>query len=270
MGPDAKDRIWRFAQRYASYFGVQADAKLMNGMRVLVPSAPRVEQEIFLFGEWEPLFTRYIQDMQADGLIFLDVGANIGYFSLLASAHFEQVHAIEASPSTSHRLRQNIEANNLKNVVVYECAVGGTKGHIDFYQDERQRGAASTILNEYSVFEARVPIAPLEDILEGVEWSRVRLIKIDVEGLEAPVLDSIFRLRKQSMEGLEVFVEFDPSRPNTWSSIEAFLQAGYSAFVVQGLYDRRDYVDLNRRTTLEPVDSPPQYFCDLLLRREIV
>ena len=81
----------------------------------------------------------------------------------------------------------------------------------------------------HNVFEARVSIARLETILEAVDWKRVRLIKVDVEGGEAPVLDSIFGLRDSLHEEVEIFVEFDPDRSETWPSITPFLENGFSA-----------------------------------------
>ncbi|MEM6637432.1 MAG: FkbM family methyltransferase [Pseudomonadota bacterium] len=269
LGPVVKDALWTFAQKYSAYFDITTEALLVNGMKVAVSSQPRVEQEIFLFGEWEPLFTRYIRDLDAKDLIFLDIGANIGYFSLLASSIFGEVHSIEASPSTGKRLQKNVLANGIESIFVYEVAVGDDEGHIDFYQDSRQSGAASTIKSGHSVFEARVPVARLETILKAVDWKRVRLIKVDVEGSEAPVLDSIFRLQDSLYEGVEIFVEFDPDHSDTWPSISVFLENGFTAHILQGPYDRQDYIEPGRRTQLKAIDRKPLMFCDLLLRRNV-
>ncbi|MDT8344154.1 MAG: FkbM family methyltransferase, partial [Thermohalobaculum sp.] len=267
MGADTKDRLWQFAQRHATFFDVATEATIVNGMKMCVSSNPRVEQEILLFGEWEPLFTRYVQSIPANDGIFVDVGSNIGFFSLIASAAFREVHAIEASPSTSRRLQDIITANGIRNIHVHATAVGAAEGHIDFYQDKEQSGGASTIKTDDNVFEARVPVAPLEKILDGIDWGRVRFVKIDVEGLEAPALDSLFNLRESLHPKVEIFVEYDPKRLDTWPSVKAFLANGFSAVLMQGPYDRRDYVEQDRRTELKPVDVPPEMFCDLLLRR---
>lgn len=268
IGADTKDRLWKILQRYAAYFDVFTEASLVNGMKVRVSSNPRVEQEIFLFGEWEPLFTRYLRSIPPNDGIFLDIGANIGYFSLVACSSFREVHAIEASPSTNRRLVENIAANNIDNIHVYQTAVGGIEGHIDFYQNREQSGGASVFRTEASLFEASVPIAPVEVILDGIDWGRVRFVKIDVEGLEAPVLDSLLRLRTLLHPGVEIFVEYSPDRRDSWPSIKAFLENGFSAFLLQGPYDRRDYLEPLRRSALKPVNNPPVEFCDILIRRD--
>lgn len=267
IGADIKDRLWNFSQRYATYFDISTEASITNGMKMQVHSKPRVEQEIFLFGEWEPLFTRHLQSIPANDGIFLDVGANIGYFSLIASRIFSAVHAIEASPSTARRLKHNIAANRIDNITVYETAVGAEEGHIDFYQDNKQSGAASTIKTATNEFEARVPVGPLEKILNAIDWHRVRFVKIDVEGVEAPVLDSLYRLRDTLHPDIEIFVEYDPQRADTWPSIEPFLASGFACAVLQGPYDLRDYVEQGRRSAMEPINDQPGMFCDLLLRR---
>lgn len=267
VASDAKDRLWQVVQRYLTFFDVSKEVTIVNGKRMLVSSRPRVEQEIFLFGEWEPLFTRYLQDIPTNSDIFLDVGSNIGFFSLIASPIFGEVHAIEASPSTSRRLQEIVAANDIENIHVHAKAVGATEGQIDFFQDEHQSGTASTVKKADDVFEARVPIAPLEKILGGIDWGRVRFVKIDVEGLEAAVLDSLFNLRDRLHPEVEIFVEYDSKRHGTWPAVEAFLKDGFSIALMQGPYDRRDYVELDRRTELTPIAEPPDMFCDLLLHR---
>lgn len=267
LNPKFKSAIWKFSQHYATYFNIETEATIVNGMRMRVSSKPRVEQEIVLFGEWEPLFTRYLLSIPPNDDIFLDIGSNIGYFSLIASKIFGSIHAIEASPSTCARLREIVEGNGIGNVHIHQVAVGDTKGHIDFYQDRRQSGAASTIKTKFSVFESRVPMAPISEILHDIEWHRVRFVKLDIEGVEAVALDSLFELRDALHPDVEIFVEFDPERQDVWPAIERFLGHGFSASMMQGTYDRYDYCEPDRQSQLQRVDSPPAAFCDLLLRR---
>ncbi len=267
LNPAIKDCAWRLAQRYSTYFGIERYVTILNGMSMRVSSQPRVEQEIFMFGEWEPLFTRYLTSIPKNDGIFLDIGANIGYFSLVASEIFGEVHAVEASPSTYMRLRQAVSQNRVENIHLHNIAVGDIEGYVDFFQHSEQSGAASLIETEDSVFEARVPIAPLEKILHNIEWRRVRFIKIDVEGLEAPVLRSLFKLRNELSEEVEIFCEFDPDRQETWPEIKEFLNSGFAALLMQGAYEREDYTKKDRRSPLSPIYSMPTEFCDIMLRR---
>ena len=262
-----RDSLWAFAQKYVTFYDVSADVKIGNGLQMRISSAPRVEQEIFLFGEWEPLFTRYIAEKEKSDGIFIDLGANIGYFSLIASQKFAEVHAVEASPDTAARLRSNLAANGLENVVVHCVAVGPESGTTRFFRDERQSGGSSVFAGDGKVFEADVPVEPLEKILDGLAWSRVRFVKIDVEGSEAAVLASLIRLADQLSPEIEIFVEFDPARDQTWPQITRFLALGFNAYMLQGPYDREDYLDRSRRTLMQPLTGKPELFCDILLRR---
>ena len=185
----------------------------------------------------------------------------------MASRHFAQVHAIEASPATTERLRANIALNGIDNIAVHGVAVGAQSGRIRFFRDEGQSGGSSVFEGDGKVFEAEVAVEPLEAILDGVDWSRVRFVKIDVEGSEAAVLASLAEIYAATRADIEIFVEFDPAMAEVWPSIERFLDMGFEAFMVQGVYDRADYLDRSRQSPMRPIDRAPDIFCDLLLRR---
>ena len=52
LTPRSKDHLWRLSQKYLTFFDVYSHVPILNGMKMHVSSSPRVEQEIFLFGEW--------------------------------------------------------------------------------------------------------------------------------------------------------------------------------------------------------------------------
>ena len=69
---------------------------------------------IFYTGAWQPALTAWLRRALAPGDVFVDVGANTGYFALLAAALVQDggsVVAIEASPATHERLRTNLAPN---------------------------------------------------------------------------------------------------------------------------------------------------------------
>lgn len=268
LGPRTRDKLWRIAQKYITFYGVERVVSTRYGTMMRVSSAPRVEQEIFIFGEWEPLFSRYIKNAGKLNGVFIDIGANIGYFSLIARNYFDEVHAIEASPATIGRLQDNIALNGFDNIIVHGVAVGARSGRVRFFQDEGQSGGASVFDGEGKIFEAEVPVEPLEVILDGVDWNRVRFVKIDVEGSEAAVLASLAEICAHTLGDIEIFVEFDPEiAEEVWSAIERFLKMGFDVRMIQGIYDRGDYLDLSRESPMRKVDRAPDIFCDLLLRR---
>jgi tRNA/tmRNA/rRNA uracil-C5-methylase (TrmA/RlmC/RlmD family) len=96
------------------------------GMRIAGDTRDIIQGFIYFFGMWEPSLTRWIQERLAPGDIFIDVGANIGYYSLLASklvGHSGSVVAIEPSPKIFSALQHNLALNHIENVRVVNMAV---------------------------------------------------------------------------------------------------------------------------------------------------
>ncbi|MEO1531879.1 MAG: FkbM family methyltransferase [Pseudomonadota bacterium] len=260
--------LWQFLDRYVSFFGVEATKPTRFGPRLHISSEPRVENEIFYFGEWEPLLTRHLLDREPDDGVFVDVGANIGYFTLLAAQRFAEVHTVEASPHTLARLRENIARNSVENVVVHPVAIGPARGRVAFFADEAHRGGSSLEPGDGRVFECEVEMLPLADILTGVDPARLRFFKVDVEGAEPAVLAGITAMAGDLSAGTEVLVEYHPEKSDAlWPAVEALQAAGFDLFVLQGAYDRAEYTDQGRRSAMAPITARPTSFCDILLRK---
>jgi FkbM family methyltransferase len=118
------------------------------------------------------------------GDLFLDVGANVGTYTVLASGVCgAKTFAFEPDPTTLIHLRRNIEVNGLKELVqVYQCALGAMRGEVDFTVglDTVNRMATSK--------DTRTQTVRIEKIDEIASDSQPIMIKIDVEGAEADVL----------------------------------------------------------------------------------
>ncbi len=274
-GSDAlREKIWRRVNKHFGYRDLEAIRQTRFGAKMSVNVKPRVEKEIFFFGEWEPKFTRYLMERPASGRMFLDIGGNIGYFALLASQKFSKVHTIEASPTIAQRLRDNIARNNADNIQLHEVAVGAEHGEIDFYYDENQSGGSSVFSSATTRLEAKVKMQPLDYILRNEDLSNIGFIKIDIEGSEAPVLRSLVPMLNRLPEDVEIFIEYDPKRERehpemaTWPIIrEIMAVGGFEARIMQGAYNLKDYLDRGRTTKLKGVIGAPDGFCDVLLRR---
>jgi FkbM family methyltransferase len=122
------------------------------------------------------------------GDIFVDAGANIGFYTVLASdlvSESGKVLAVEMMPNTAIALRQNLTLNNINNTIVYENALSDQSG-----RQARARvvhgsfGQASIHfdLNKNKYEEIFVITATLEDILRDLP--KIALMKMDLEGAE--------------------------------------------------------------------------------------
>ncbi len=126
------------------------------------------------------------------GDTFLDVGANIGWHSLLlARKHPDlQVFAFEPEPENSELLQHNIRINGLTNVEVIPKAASIEEGEQEFYlYADKNAGRHSLLpINEGKVIT--VPLITLDHFISerGLSPKSIKLLKIDVEGYELNVL----------------------------------------------------------------------------------
>lgn len=118
--------------------------------------------------------------------LFVDVGANIGSYSILAAGGGSKVLAIEPIPSTFRALTRNIVLNEFeKQIEAMNIGLGSEPGNLQFSADQ---DTVNHVLAEGESARqiVHVPIRTLDDVLAGSEPS---IIKIDVEGFETKVLE---------------------------------------------------------------------------------
>ncbi|QEG42506.1 FkbM family methyltransferase [Roseimaritima ulvae] len=149
-----------------------------------------VDQHIYATGQYEPEVIRVAQSILGPGDVAVDIGANIGFFSLLfASCTGRQgkVISFEAQPNVFQRLSRNRDLNPGLIIELNQVAAAGVNGTLEFHcgPEEhsgvgslRNRGTANQIISVQSV--------RCDDMLANIE--SIRLIKIDVEGAESQVL----------------------------------------------------------------------------------
>lgn len=232
-----------------------------------VTTGPMVERQIFHFGQWEPRLTRLIRQIPKTDATFLDLGANIGYFSLLAAAHFKNVIAIEASPSTFKRLTQNVGLNGFQNVTCHNVEIGEKTGTAPFYRDSTQSGASSMIPGPGKVLEAEVPVKPLFAIIDPEAVARIGFIKVDVEGFEHIVMRQILDHIDNLPADVQIMVEYGPERAGDLKDVlDQFRKAGFQVHLLQGPYLVDEYLT-EQAVELPVLYDYPDMFCDLLLAR---
>lgn len=130
---------------------------------------------------------RWIEKCVGPGDTVIDIGANIGTFSLKASklvGNSGKVVSFEAHPNTAAILERNVALNDSNNIIVIRAAVGERNGEV-FFSDE-----SNDDINHISERSqgTKVTLKKLDDISELKEADQISCIKIDVEGYELPVL----------------------------------------------------------------------------------
>lgn len=116
--------------------------------------------------------------------LFVDVGSNVGHFSLLAASQGAKVIAIEPIPDTFSRLQKNIDLNNFSELVRCEnIGVGNTIGELKFTSSKDVMNSVAVTSDTHCI---SVPVTTLEVLLKD---KSPKMIKIDVEGYEYFVLE---------------------------------------------------------------------------------
>jgi penicillin amidase len=230
-----------------------------------------LDARILHFGIWEPRITQLISTLLAPGDIFIDVGANIGYYSLLASKIVGAsgvVIAVEAAPDMFQMLAGNIELNGIGNIRAINVAASDRAGRQPIYKlSDINRGAATTLPDRGGSILAEVEARRFDDILEDVDLGRVKLIKIDIEGAEAPVLRVILTMLDRLPPNLRLIVEMSAGGEDDVTTFARLLGAGFSAYLIENRYDLGWYLHYEPDSPLIPIEALPSGLCDILFER---
>jgi len=142
-----------------------------------------------LNGQFEPLETQFISSQLASTDVFVDVGANIGYFSCLARSHGVHTLAIEPLESNLRVLYKNLRANGWNDrIEVFPVAVAEAPGLLELYGVSTGASLMPGWAGASRLNARIVPVSTLDTLL-GARFATARLlIKIDVEGAEHQVL----------------------------------------------------------------------------------
>ena len=245
---------WRKIIRpYIAWRPLEFKAKSKYGATLNLSLSDMVQRYIFFFGCWEPETSNYIANSLSSDDIFVDIGANIGYYSLLASRKVGdcgKVYAIEASPSIFQKLRNNIELNGTNNIVALNCAVCDRRRTVSVFLHAADNIGATTIIPEIgrerqAAIEACVEGHPLGEIVPPDDLQRARMIKIDVEGAEWLVLAGMREFLHRLSDRTEILIETNAAALSACGAsvsalVELLAQARFHPYVIE--YDEDSYL----------------------------
>ena len=246
----AKENLWqRVVDPYLAWRDHRFTAGTVAG-RMAGTTNDILQQYLYYFGRWEPQVTAFVQRRLRPGDGFVDVGANIGYFSLLAArcvGPTGAVMSVEASPSVFEMLRANI-ARNRAAVRALNLAASDQPGRLALYSgDQCNCGTATLAGTPGARPQAVVEAAPLDALLTAEESRKARLVKVDVEGAEVAVVAGMKSLLNTGREDREFLVEIHPemlARLNHTPEdvLRPFRAAGFHAYVLENDYDATAYL----------------------------
>jgi FkbM family methyltransferase len=198
-----------------SRFLVHADA---IGWRIFAGTLP-FRKRTYEAGEW-----KFVSRFLKPGMKVVDVGANQGYYTLLAAHRVSsegRVYAFEPAGIEVQKLQTNLLLNGYSNVTIERCAVGECEGITDFYECLNGWGSFSSCkppgedLRRMTKQKMQVPMTSLDHYAEHRKIAYVDLLKIDAEGAELHVLRGASRLLSGSLAPV-VLCELEDRRTIPW------------------------------------------------------
>ncbi|MFE6481561.1 FkbM family methyltransferase [Streptomyces sp. NPDC057757] len=222
-----------------------------SGARFAVDTQDLIQRYLYLFGVWEPHMTNWLRTRLRPGDTFVDVGANIGVFSVLASqlvGERGRVVAIEASPVFHRRLLDEARLNDCRNLRAVNAAVSDSRQTLTFVLASSRNMGANSIVPWDGPAESTFTIEalPLPELLDPAEVARARVIKIDVEGAEGKVVRGLAPLLDELRPDAEISIEVTPARmaqlgDSADELLKTMTAAGFHVYRMDNDYAPRSY-----------------------------
>lgn len=165
-----------------------------------------------------------------EGFCFIDIGANIGAYSLFVAAKAgrrARILAVEPQPEIFARLTYNIARNPFGTVKAVACALADKPGELTLFLDPANKGESSVrLLRSSTSTSVRVPATTLLALMQSEGYERLDAIKLDVEGAEDLILEPFLRDAPEAL--WPGFIVIEDSRARWQMDLPALLEArGY-------------------------------------------
>ncbi len=178
----------------------------------------------------------FLKTYLKQGMVFADVGANIGSHAINAArlvGGTGSVFAFEADPDTYRLLAGNIQSNGLRNIDLRQTCVSDHVGTLSFYK--HKDSAKSSIVDRGEKLSVTLPSDTLDNLIPAN--TRIDVLKVDVEGAELSVLRGATGIFTDQRRPSVVIIEVFDVRDNTDRSegIREVLEGyGYEFYLFDG------------------------------------
>jgi FkbM family methyltransferase len=231
----------------------------LNGMSFWYREDDRYIGQRIALGKYEKYETALLLSQVKKNDVVVDVGANIGYYTLLMAQKAKRVYAIEPDKEIFGILKKNIEENNLKNIVLINAAAGDKKGQIKYYKNEENFGDGRVYGSKSDNFVGFVSCLRLDDILRNEQI--ISLIKIDVQGWESAVIEGANKIIERDSPTL--FLECSP-RDYTDEKMINYLKNNY-----KNIWSINDFADIPWPIHRGVKVLGKESYCDLWLKKKM-
>lgn len=191
--------------RFQERFGNPIQKATIGNYSIDVDIREGIQRRLYT-GWYELEETEIFKNLLSPGMVFIDVGASVGYYSFIASSIVGEngtVYSFEPSKYSYDIFKENICGNNIKNIYPQNVGLGDKECKLELFdsigtESNTENIHAPTFVSQTQPVDNRsmgfVPVIRLDDFCDRIGIKKINLIKIDVEGFEYNVLLGMTRL----------------------------------------------------------------------------
>lgn len=254
------------------FFKGQVVAKTKFDFVMHLDRVDAVKYYIYYFEQFEPQISLAWERLLKKGDRVIDIGGNVGYYALLAAklvGDSGRVATFEPSGRIFRQLEKNILENNFLNIIPFNNAVSNKAESVKlYYGGDSEQGNSSFFSNNINAEYEIVECVTFQEIVKNFDLKGVKIIKIDVEGAEPLVLESLLEFVPQLDQDVVIFLEISPANIDRVEIIlKPFFDLDFKVKMIRNEYFPLFYNDV-ARVELSDLRLKSKHIADLLLTRD--
>lgn len=235
----------------------------------IIKSDTTVSEELIINKAWEEFETEIFKQNIKKGDVIVDLGANIGYYSLIAAnlvGDKGKVYAFEPDEKNFQVLRKNIQVNNYKNIFPVKMAVSDKTGNVKLYISPENKGDHRIYDQKAGRETVTIKSTTLDEYFKN---QKVDLIKMDIQGSELDALKGAKKLINTN-KNIKIITEYqadlleaNKSRPIDFLNLLTDLK--FKLFDINQNINKLNKITIKELTKLYP--SAPFVYTNLLCKK---
>jgi FkbM family methyltransferase len=226
-----------------------------SGCRMLVVPSERIGRHIYLSGTFDPHLLELMTVLTKDKRVFIDIGANVGFFSIeLAYANPNlMVHAVEPQPMLAGMIAKSAALSGVgARLSVHKYAVSDVDGEVEFAIIKHNLGESMIAPRDHVGETIRVPAINGNKLLDLIGQNGVDLLKVDIEGHEHHFFSSIEPWFIQQRISTMIFET--KGYGNDKASVNLVRRCGYRMFSIRKTFKGPSLRELGDEPMVEDED----------------
>ncbi|AKP48487.1 FkbM family methyltransferase [Bacillus smithii] len=212
---------WKVRQHYYyNYEDIPADPVIHNvkmdniAFKMKLNLREFIQNTIYNYGYYEKNETQFLLKKIQAGQTVFDLGANVGYYTLMLAQKVGSsgtIHSFEPDSKNFRQLIENIHLNQLLNVVANQVAASNSNSYVTLYSNSDEHGGMKSFMQQFEHVYAqeKVETIRLDDYIKQNKIDKVDFIKSDIEGAEMLAFQGAENLLSSS-DAPDIMLEINP------------------------------------------------------------